>query len=87
MPQYDYACHQCGGRESQIRRIEERDSPVKCSKCGAEMERQFTPCAGFRPFPAGWWDDIASKPLYIEDQGQLRDACEKHGVYSHYLDG
>lgn len=87
MPLYDYRCVGCGERVEKIVRMEDRDGEMKCEKCGERLKREVTLCAGFRPFPAGWWNDIGPKPLYIEDERQLKEACEEHGCYSHYLDG
>ncbi|MDP2920540.1 MAG: zinc ribbon domain-containing protein [Dehalococcoidia bacterium] len=34
MPIYEYQCPKCGTVYEETRRIEDRDKPVKCGKCG-----------------------------------------------------
>ncbi len=42
MPIYEYECMDCGHRFELNRKINERDSPAKCPKCGAQhMKRAF----------------------------------------------
>lgn len=86
MPLYDYKCTKCGKKTEEMKRMEARDEEMTC-ECGGDVKRCLTLCSGFQPFPAGWWRDIGPKPLYIEDRTQLKEACDKHGCYSQYLDG
>ena len=39
MPTYTYRCPSCGAMEKEIRAIEKRDEPKKCTHCGAETRR------------------------------------------------
>lgn len=42
MPIYEYECLDCSYRFELQRKIDDRDSPTKCPKCGAEhVERSF----------------------------------------------
>jgi len=43
MPVYDYVCDDCGGFDA-MRRIAERDDPLRCPRCGADA-RRVTVCA------------------------------------------
>ena len=36
MPYYDYKCDGCGNIDEEMRKIDDRDVPGKCSKCGGE---------------------------------------------------
>ncbi len=39
MPIYKYVCPKCACEIKEIREIEDRDKPVKCPRCGAQMQR------------------------------------------------
>jgi len=84
MPLYDFKCKECNHVFERISKYAERDK-VDCIKCGGQTEPLIS-APRFHPFPAGWWEHITTKPLYIDSKQKLKEACEKHGKYSQYLE-
>ena len=41
MPTYVYKCPVCGGEEVFTRKVDDRDLPVWCMDCDADMPRQI----------------------------------------------
>jgi putative FmdB family regulatory protein len=39
MPVYEYQCPKCGTVYEETRRIDDRNKPVSCPKCGVKAER------------------------------------------------
>lgn len=40
--------------------------------------RCFTPPT--KDWATGWWENITTEPVYIEDKKHLKQVCDKHGV-------
>ncbi len=38
MPMYEYKCKQCARIVSELRKISEREKPLKCPRCGGEAD-------------------------------------------------
>jgi putative FmdB family regulatory protein len=36
---YEFNCPKCERKQTELRRIEDRDRPTRCDKCGNEIER------------------------------------------------
>jgi putative FmdB family regulatory protein len=43
MPNYEYRCSQCSSVQEGVRRVPERDAPMRCSQCGHLCERIVFP--------------------------------------------
>jgi len=84
MPLYDLACENCGTIEEHVVSIDERNKQV-CATCGNLMQVIIGPTK-FHPFKSGYYEHIATTPLYIDSKRKLRDACKEHGVTSIYLE-
>jgi hypothetical protein len=41
---------------------------------------------GLSVFQPGWWRDISTQPLYINNPQELRDALDKNGGVAPYLE-
>lgn len=39
MPMYSYSCEKCGKTADKLRKLEERDEPIKCGDCGGDAIR------------------------------------------------
>lgn len=39
MPLYEFKCENCGHKSEKVMRFEDRDDPIKCSKCDSTMIR------------------------------------------------
>jgi putative FmdB family regulatory protein len=46
MPIYDYACSQCDNRNTDFRKIDQRNDPFNCKSCGGEMQLCISPVRG-----------------------------------------
>lgn len=79
MPLYTWICNEpeCSHKFSAFCKIADRELQ-KCPVCKAPA-RQAISAPKVHIFQPSWWNDIASKPLWIESKKQLKEECEKHG--------
>lgn len=84
MPLYDFECLDCGHKFEAICKYEERESML-CRSCGASTKPLIS-TGRFIPFHAGWYEHFTKEPIYIGNKQELKDACEKYGKGSVYLD-
>lgn len=84
MPLYDFQCSECDYTFEGFSKIEELRT-VLCPICKGSTRILITGST-FHAFPSGWWEHIAQKPLYVSSKRQLKEECDKHGVYAKYLD-
>lgn len=47
MPIYSYKCQNCEHRQDELRRIDERDEPLACEKCGKDTKRVQAPFGSY----------------------------------------
>lgn len=52
MPVYEYKCKECGFKVAKVRPVEERDVPLKCAVCKADIPRMMS-MPGYMPVPGG----------------------------------
>lgn len=87
MPLYEYICGKCEGRFEDIRKIDERRYST-CPECGSKGEitvpRGKAP--GISIFKSAYYGHIQRDPIYCRTAQDLRNACDKHGKTSVYLE-
>ena len=88
MPLYDFKCLE-GHIKEVIMTLEVHDEkkPVVCKSFGKEMKQVYTLGANIRIFKAEFYDHIGPQPIFIESKRQLKEECERHGVYSKQVEG
>lgn len=83
---HDVECNECG-RQDEV--FMEPFCPPSCKRCGGNTRTIFIKGHRGRDwFRPGYWphmQDIDEKPLYIESKEQLKQECEKRGVYARCL--
>lgn len=82
MPTYCVRCEDCNLEESHVALISNRNE-IKLS-CG-HIGRLVIKPPRLQFFRSGWYEHITSEPIHIDNKQELKEACEKHGVYSRYL--
>lgn len=88
MPMHDFKCLSCQKEFEAFQEISSLQVSPICSHCGGETVKLWCKKSSqVHLFPEGFWEDIASEPIYISSRRQLRRECEKHEVYSKYLEG
>ena len=83
---HDIECNNCGvGAEVFI----DPDNTPLCKKCGGQTRIIIIRGHGGRDwFKPGYWEHMYysdEKPRYIESKEQLKQECEKRGVYARCL--
>jgi putative FmdB family regulatory protein len=83
VPIYDYKCVPCDRVERDI--VAKHNEHIQCPLCGDVMNRLI--CAP-RPviFRSGWYEHIASEPIYIRSRSQLKAECKEHNCTSDYAE-
>ncbi|MBU2249793.1 MAG: hypothetical protein KKD77_23805 [Gammaproteobacteria bacterium] len=85
MPLYDFKCKICSHEFEGISTLEGLPA-VRCPECGNDACEILITGSNYHPFPEGWWEHIATKPLHISSRSQLKEECRKHDCYATYLD-
>jgi putative FmdB family regulatory protein len=83
MPLYKVRCSKCNKEFEAFAMIKDRLT-IKCS-CGSGTT--IVPCAtGIHIFKADWYEHIDEEPIWIESKKQLKEECDKRGLYAKALD-
>jgi len=78
MPTYDYICTDTGREFERIQRIADRKhAQCNCGGVGNLTLPKRAP--GLSVFHPGWWRDIATQPMYVNNPQELRDALDANG--------
>jgi putative FmdB family regulatory protein len=80
MPLYDFDCTQCNTRKEMFVNYEDRNDQ-SCDDCDTLLERQI-PTPSVQVFKGGWYEHIASEPIYCETRSELSDACKRNDSIS-----
>lgn len=88
MPIYPHKCKACNCKFDHVCRVRDRNAIVHCKVCGQETKRLIATRVGFTPFRAGMYPVGENDSLtYVGDRKQLKEACDRRGLISHYLEG
>ena len=86
MPLYSYRCKSCDAEFEEIRSIKSR-AKVRCPKCESPAKLTISGSGRYHAFPAGWFEHIGPKPLFIETKKQLIQECKNHECIATGLTG
>lgn len=81
MPLYEYSCSPCNEIWSELRPVDERNGAT-CKKCGGLGSMVFS-ASDVKPkysWVRGWWDNIDTNPIFIEDKDHLLRECGKRNL-------
>jgi len=88
VPTYVRRCKKCTNVFDVYATVQARNALVRCPVCNAETKRIIATPFAYTEFRAGLFpvgkDDA---PVYIGDRRQLKEACKRQGLISHYLEG
>ena len=79
MPMYTYECPKCGVVFETFKKMSRRKS-AKCN-CGARAAQVIGRIGGTSVFD-GHFEHIASEPIEAKNKKELREICNRHGVYA-----
>lgn len=91
MPLYEYVCEDCNERFEEIKKIADRKYST-CTACGGrgEIAVPVGRAPGLSIFKSDWYEHLRSPldggPIYCRTAQDLRNACDKHGKTSVYLE-
>lgn len=85
MPLYDVGCVSCGHEFEACTPIGGRHNVI-CERCGGATRIEFRQAPKLSIFKVDWYEHIAEKPIHCSTPQELRQACDRHGVRSHYLE-
>ena len=86
MPIYQRRCKECDHEWEEIRKIADCENTNPCPACGSGMVDRIIRPPHYTPFKEGWYEHIASDPIYCRNKKELREACQEHGKTSVYLE-
>ena len=84
MPLYDYKCKN-GHTFEAFKKVKDRLS-ARCPVCNLRGAIQITRAPAGHVFKGGWYEHLDVNPVYINTPQELRDACDKRGLRSLYLE-
>ncbi len=79
MPIYNYECA-CGKEFTEWNSIEDR-STAKCPACNAKA-KQVLSIPAVHDFKLGWFEHITDQPVRVGSKKELKEMCDRHGVYA-----
>lgn len=82
MPSYDMKCDECKQIKEIFCKIAEMDDQ-KCD-CGGPLNAVLNTGYALHKFKAGYYEHIASEPIYCGSKRQLKTECDKRGLTSIY---
>lgn len=86
MPVYDYECEGCQAEFTDTRPMKGRHFS-DCPRCGNYARKVWNSKApGISLFEAGWFRDISYDPIHCSTPQELKDACDRHGARSEYIE-
>ena len=60
MPLYNFKCKKCDHEEEFLVKLDLRDQPTACSKCGAKKLERLIGATSFQLKGGGWYKDLYS---------------------------
>jgi putative FmdB family regulatory protein len=79
MPVYDWSCQNCGEVKDVFAHMD--DTQTTCPKCGALMDRLFSPPSAYHMDIEPYWEEnLGGEPVYVESRRHLNQLCRERGI-------
>lgn len=76
---YLYACSKCGERIELERKVQERDNPVTCNRCGSPCKRLFVPTTNLFIKEFTWRYGSRSETAHLPDTDEEHEIWKRYG--------
>lgn len=82
MPLFDIRCQKCENLEENV--VLSADEAVPQCSCGGDREKVWGHAPKTHIFKEGWYEHLASEPIYITSKKQLKQECKERNLFSEY---